>query len=132
MAVDSADFVRLDADRLFPAGSPTVIVDLIGTDESTRWSLDALGMGGRLVVLTTFPDRPQPFESRRLVFNEAAVLGSRYASRAEVIEAARLVANGDIDPVIGTVRRPGEVLDIHEQLSAGSLIGRGALDWRHP
>lgn len=60
----------------------------------------------------------------------AAVIGSRYASRAEVVEAARLVASGDIDPVIGTVRGPGDVLEIHEQLGAGSLIGRGALDWR--
>lgn len=130
LAVDSSHFEEMDADELFPAGPPTVIVDLVGTDDSTRWGLEALGMGGRFVVLTTFPDRFHNFAPRRLVFREGAVLGSRYASRTEVIEAARLVARGDVTPVIGTVRGPADVLDIHEQLNAGSLIGRGALDWR--
>lgn len=130
--VDSSDFSGIDAHRLFSGGSPTVIVDLIGTDQATRWSLEALGMGGRLVALTTFRDRPQRFESRQLVFREAAVLGSRYATRAQVTEAAELVARGAITPVIGAVSTPEGVLDIHQQLTEGTLIGRGAIDWRRP
>ena len=130
LPVDSSDFAEVDAGQLFPAGLPTVIVDLIGTDDSTQWGLQAMDMGGRLVVLTTFPNRPQTFESRHLVFQEASVLGSRYANRAEVIEAAELVASGEVVPVIGTVSGPPNVLDIHEQLQAGTLIGRGAIDWR--
>ena len=127
---DSSDFSGIDAHRLLPGGPPTVIVDLIGTTESTRWSLEALDMGGRLVALTTFRDRPQKFESRQLVFREAAVLGSRYATRAQVTQAAELVAGGAITPVIGAVAAPEGVLDIHEQLTEGTLIGRGAIDWR--
>ena len=127
--VDSTDFEDVPAVRLFSGGLPTVIVDLIGTTDSTAWSLDAMGMGGRLVVLTTFPDRPEPFEARRLVFREAAILGSRYATRSEVAEAARMVASGDIAPIVGRVAGAGEVLDLHRALESGSLTGRGALDW---
>jgi D-arabinose 1-dehydrogenase-like Zn-dependent alcohol dehydrogenase len=128
-AVDSSDFEDVPAVRLFSGGLPTVIVDLIGTTESTAWSLDALGMGGRLVVLTTFPDRPQPFEARRLVFCEAAILGSRYATRSEVAKAAQMVASGDIAPIVGRVAGAGEVLDLHRALESGALTGRGALNW---
>lgn len=88
-----------------------------------------MGMGGRLVVLTTFPNRPQVFEARHLVFRDASILGSRYASRSEVIEAAQMVANGEVTSVVGAVSGPDDILDIHRQLEAGDLVGRGALDW---
>ena len=129
-AVDSSEFEEVPALRLFPGGLPTVIVDLLGTAESTRWSLEALGMGGRLVVLTTFPDNAQPFEARRLVFREASIVGSRYATKSEVAQAAHLVATGEVSPVLGRVAGPEGVLDLHRLLETGGLIGRGALDWR--
>lgn len=126
---DSSDFGILEAGEIFSTGLPTVIIDLIGNDDSTQWSLQAMGMGGRLVVLTTFPNRPQVFEARHLVFRDASILGSRYASRSEVIEAAQMVANGEVTSVVGAVSGPDDILDIHRQLEAGDLVGRGALDW---
>jgi D-arabinose 1-dehydrogenase-like Zn-dependent alcohol dehydrogenase len=129
-AVDSSDFEQVPALRLFAGGLPTVIVDLVGTAASTEWSLEALGMGGRLVVLTTFPDNPQPFEARRLVFREASIVGSRYATKSEVAQAAHLVASGEVSPVLGRVVGPEDVLDLHRLLRIGRLTGRGALDWR--
>jgi D-arabinose 1-dehydrogenase-like Zn-dependent alcohol dehydrogenase len=110
--------------------APTVVVDLVGTTETTRWAIDHLAMSGRLVCLTTFRDRQVPFESRELVFRELEVLGSRYANTAEVSEAARLVADGSVRPVIGSVAEPESVLDLHDALVGQRLIGRGALDWR--
>ncbi len=128
-AADSSDFGSISPLRLFQGGLPTVLIDLVGTSESTAWCLDAMGMSGRLVVLTTFPDRPQPFEARRLVFREAAILGSRYATRSEVAAAAHLVAGGDIVPFIGEVSGPKGVLELHRHIESGDLVGRGALDW---
>lgn len=129
-AVDSGDFSSLGSGRLFPGGPPTVVVDLIGTEDSTRWSLETLGMGGRLVELTTFRGSSQLFEPRRLVFRETSILGSRYATVSELREAARLVDLGEVEPVIGGVQGPADVLDLHDQLLSGDLVGRGALDWR--
>ncbi len=130
VAVRSDDLVQVDAAAIFGDGPPTVVVDLLGIPGSMTWSVAALGMGGRLVALTTFRDRGEEVESRELVFREITLLGSRYANRAEVAEAARLVASGSIRPVIGTTRGPHDVLEIHDLLRTRALIGRGALDWR--
>lgn len=130
IAVDSSDFDAVGSGSLFGGMAPTVIVDLLGTDDSTRWGLDSLGMGGRYVALTTFPNRPQTFEARALVFRETSILGSRYANREELAKAAHLIATGDITPVIGKTTGPEQVLDIHRDIEADRLIGRGALDWR--
>lgn len=128
-AVDSRDFAAVDPIALWPDGPPTVVVDLLGTTASLAWAAAALGMGGRLAVVTTFPGRALPLDPRDLVFRELSVVGSRYASRAEVGLAADLVAAGRVRPVIGTVTGPDGVLDLHRQLREGALLGRGALRW---
>jgi propanol-preferring alcohol dehydrogenase len=130
VAVRSDDLAAVNADAIFEDGPPTVVVDLLGIPGSMGWSLGALGMGGRMVALTTFRDRTEVVESRELVFREISVLGSRYANRAEVAEAARLLAAGSIRPIIGATSGPGDVLEIHDMLRSRALTGRGALDWR--
>jgi D-arabinose 1-dehydrogenase-like Zn-dependent alcohol dehydrogenase len=128
-AVDSGDFGAVDPGGLWREGPPTVVVDLLGTPASLAWAGAALDVGGRLVVLTTFPGRHGELDPRALVFKEAAVLGSRYASVAEVAAAGRLVAAGRVRPVIGEVVGPDGVPAVHAALREGRLIGRGALRW---
>jgi D-arabinose 1-dehydrogenase-like Zn-dependent alcohol dehydrogenase len=130
VAVRSDDLAGVDAAALFGGGPPTVVVDLLGIPGSMGWSVASLGMGGRMVALTTFRDRTEEIESRELVFREISVLGSRYANRAEVAEAAHLVAAGSIRPIVGEIRGPHDVGEIHDMLRSRMLIGRGALDWR--
>ncbi|MGF1667593.1 MAG: alcohol dehydrogenase catalytic domain-containing protein [Acidimicrobiia bacterium] len=115
--------------HLFGGTRPTVVVDFVGTAATAAWAVTALDAGGRMVALTTFPGRPATFQHRDLVFREISLLGSRYATRAEVVEAAGLVADGHVTPVIGAVAPPADVLGIHDELRDGTLIGRGALDW---
>lgn len=126
--VPSPDFAALEPD-LFSGDAPTVVVDFVGTTASGSWGLESLALGGRLVALTTFTGRPVPFESRRLVMRELSVLGSRYANKAQVAEAVELVATGAVEPVIGATTGPDAVLDIHDGLRSGDMLGRGALDW---
>ena len=129
-AVRSDHLGAVDPTTLFNDGNPTVVVDLLGTAASHRWAIDGLAPGGRLITLTTFRDRAFEIESREMVFRELSILGSRFANRAEFATAAELVLSGAVEPIIGEVRGPAEVLDIHESLRAGSLVGRGALDWK--
>jgi D-arabinose 1-dehydrogenase-like Zn-dependent alcohol dehydrogenase len=124
--VDSSDF---GAARLPWSDPPDVVIDLLGTRESLKWALRALGRGGRLVVLTTFPGVEFPVSPRAMVFGELALLGSRYARRAELAMAARLVLEGRVRPVIGRRERIERVTEIHDDLRAGRLLGRGALVW---
>ena len=129
LAVRSDDFGTLEH-GIFDDERPTVVVDLLGTTETATWALDALGMGGRMVALTTFPGRQAAFSARDMVFREMSILGSRYSHRAQVVEAARLVTEGHVEPIVGSVAGPEEVLGLHEQIRSRRLIGRGALDWR--
>ena len=127
-AVDSSDFTSLPS--LFADGPPTVVIDLVGLDTAGSWAVDTLGPGGRLVVLTTFVDRPITMQYRDFVFREISLLGSRYATKAEVATAADLVATGKVQPVIGQVVGPDDLLSLHDRLRAGELVGRGALSWK--
>lgn len=128
--VDSQVFSSIDPDRLWSDGRPTVIVDLVGSEDGLAWSVAALESGGRLVVLTTFRDRHLPVNPRELVFRESTIHGSRYASRAEVMAAAELVASRRVRPVIGESVGPGDLLALHTEIQRGTLLGRGALVWK--
>jgi propanol-preferring alcohol dehydrogenase len=109
--------------------APDVVIDLVGTRATLAWATDALGPGGRLVVVTTFREVTAVVEPRRLVLGELAILGSKYASRAEVDEATELVVSGRVEPVIGRIVAPPEVAELHAALGAGTLLGRGAIRW---
>jgi D-arabinose 1-dehydrogenase-like Zn-dependent alcohol dehydrogenase len=129
-AVDSTDFAAVDGGGLWAAGPPTVVIDLLGTSASLAWATGNVAPGGRVVVLTTFPDGTGTLSPRELVFAEASVVGSRYASKAEVATAAELVASGRVRPVIGETVGPDDVLHLHTALRDGALTGRGALTWQ--
>ena len=109
--------------------APTAIVDLIGTLESLGWSVGALDMGGSLAVLTTFRDRSFPLTPREMVFRELRIVGSRYTNKSEVIEAAQLVADGRIKPVVSMIVAPEDIEQAHGALRHNTLLGRGAVRW---
>jgi D-arabinose 1-dehydrogenase-like Zn-dependent alcohol dehydrogenase len=125
----SRDFAQVDLRSVWGEERPTVVIDLVGTPASLSWSMEALGPGGRMVVLTTFRDVTFPADPRQLVFRELTVLGSRYASKAELMEAAELVARGRIRPVVSQVVSPDGVEVVHQALRSGTLRGRGAVVW---
>lgn len=125
---DSSDF---GAVRLPPAwdGRADVVVDFLGRPESLGWALRALDRDGRLVTLTTFRGVEFPVSSRDLVLSQLSILAPRYATRGQVDRAARLVAAGRVRPVVGRRERIARVEEIHDDLRAGTLLGRGALVW---
>jgi len=127
-AVRSDDFGALDP-TFWAEGPPTVVIDLVGSSASLRWAAASLDVRGRLVVLTTLHDRELVVVPREMVLAETTVMGSRYASRREVADAAALVASGRVRPVIGMQGGPESVPGMHAALRAGSLLGRGALIW---
>lgn len=123
-----ASFEEMDA-AVWADGPPTVVIDLVGTDDSLSWAAAALAPGGRLVLLTPFPGPSLSLAPRDAVNRELAVIGSRYASRAEVRLAAELVAAGRVRAVIGAEAGPDGLRELHDRLRAGTLLGRGLLRW---
>jgi len=127
-AVDSAAFDAVALPSRW-GGAADVVVDALGTPQSSAWALDVLAPGGRLVLLTTFRDVAFPVGHRDLVLRQAAVLGSRYASRAELLLAAELVETGRVRPIVSRTTGADRVGDVHDALRRGELIGRAALVW---
>ena len=125
----SRSFDKIDLKSAWGSSRPTVVIDLLGSQASVAWGMEALALGGRLVVLTTFRNVDLPMSPRDIVLRELTILGSRYASKAELTECAELVVSGRIHPVVSHVVPPEGVEDVHRALRDGTLIGRGALDW---
>ncbi len=108
-------------------GGATVAVDLVGSEATLEWTFRLLGPAGRMILLTTFPDIGVHVLSRQMVTGELTLLGSRYCSRAEVLAAARLVAEGRIRPIVSRVVALRDVETVHAMLREGTLLGRGAI-----
>ena len=126
--VDSSDFECIELPDPW-RGEADVVVDFLGSQASLEWSQGALAPNGRMVVLTAFPGVDFEASPRTLVFRQGSILGSRYASRYELLLAARLVAAGDVRPIVSDVVGPEDVDRLHEALRRGRLLGRGALSW---
>jgi D-arabinose 1-dehydrogenase-like Zn-dependent alcohol dehydrogenase len=127
-AVESRDFASVRLPASFDRGAD-VVIDLVGSPESLEWAIAAVRENGRVVALTTFEGVAVPVAPRDLVFKQASLLGSRYASRHELALAAELAASGRVRPVVSE-RVGADGLDaLHERLATGDLLGRGALIW---
>ena len=57
------------------------------------------------------------------------MLGSLYATRAEVMEAAELVVSGVVEPVVSEVVDPTGVPALHARIRSGDVVGRAAVAW---
>ena len=125
----SRSFEAIDLTPVWGQDRATVVIDLLGSRDSLAWGMTSLALGGRLVVLTTFRDVDVVMSPRDLVLREMTILGSRYASKAELMESADLVAAGKIHPIVSQVVPPEGVEDVHRALQEGTLVGRGAVDW---
>lgn len=103
-----------------------VAIDFVCAAGTTEAALGALGKGGRLVVLA---GHDQPFTAGITPFlrKELEVLGSRYATRQEVLESLELVARGELWPMV-TEKAPLEHAEaVHQRLDQGLVTGRAAL-----
>jgi len=106
---------------------PTVVVDTVGDLDTLRAAWDALAMGGRVVSLTTHHDRVFDAPMREYVVKEAAFLGSRYATKDEVVRAARMLADGRVHADVTARLSLDEVPAYHRRLREGDVHGMGVL-----
>ncbi len=103
-----------------------VAVDYVSATATLDAGFQALGKQGRLVTLG---GSGQPFQvsAKKLLNKELSVLGSRYVTRAEVIEALNIVARGEVWPLVSELRPMEEAEELHALLETGKVTGRAAL-----
>ncbi|MEY7850066.1 alcohol dehydrogenase catalytic domain-containing protein [Natrarchaeobius sp. A-rgal3] len=119
------------ADRLREAtdgDGPTVVVDTVGNIETLEDAWNALAMGGQIVTLTTHHERSFAPPLKEFVVREASIVGSRYATKEDVVRAARLLADGRIDPVVTERVGLEDVPDVHERIRNGESYGMVVLE----
>jgi propanol-preferring alcohol dehydrogenase len=103
-----------------------VAVDFVCSAETQQAACNALGKGGRMVVLSG-NGRPFMAEPGSFLRKELELLGSRYATRQEVLDSLDLVARGEVWPLV-TEKVPLEEAEaIHQRLDQGLVTGRAAL-----
>jgi propanol-preferring alcohol dehydrogenase len=122
------DFVARTREATPHGDGPTVVVDTVGDTDTLRDAWAAMAMGGQVVSLTTHHDRVFDVPMKEYVVKEGSFVGSRYATKDQVVRAARLFADGRIDPVVR--RRIGleEVPAVHRELRAGETFGTTILE----
>ena len=102
------------------------VIDYVCTPATLEAGVKALGRRGRLVILG---GAAQPFgvPARHLLLHEQEILGSRYATRAEILSTCDLVARGDIRPLVTEIRPLEDAELVHERVERGAVTGRAAL-----
>jgi propanol-preferring alcohol dehydrogenase len=103
-----------------------VVIDYVSTTATLETGAKALGRRGRLVTLG---GAGQHFRasSLEMLLKEQALLGSRYVSRAEVLEALDLCARREVWPMVTEIRPLKEAEAVHAMVERGEVIGRAAL-----
>ncbi len=62
-----------------------------------------------------------------MLTKEQAILGSRYVTRAEILEACDLVARGEVWPLVTVLKPLQEAEAVHDLVERGQVTGRAAL-----
>jgi propanol-preferring alcohol dehydrogenase len=103
-----------------------VAVDYVCTTATLEADVKALGRRGRLVILG---GAAQPFQvpARDMLTKEQSIFGSRYVTRAEILEACDLVARGEVWPLVTVVRPLQEAEAVHDLVERGQVTGRAVL-----
>lgn len=116
------------ADDLIAGGGVDVVIDTVGLDASLSLAERMTRRGGTIVLVGYAAKTSLAFATRRMVLDEIAVRGSRYASRDEMARAVAMVAGGSLQPVVGMVRPLARANEALDALEAGEVVGRAVLD----
>lgn len=103
-----------------------VAIDFVSSASTLEAAMAALGRGGRLVTLGGAGEAFRA-DARDMLVKELQLIGSRYASRQDVVESLELVARREIWPQVTEKRPLAEAEVVHEMLDKGSVTGRAAL-----
>ena len=103
------------------------VVDFTADTDLLTAAVEHLGPRGRLVCLASAAGVDVGVPTKALVRGEIDVMGSRYCTKAELRDAADLVASGAVEPVVSEVVGFAGVADLLERIVNDAVVGRGAM-----
>ncbi len=103
-----------------------VAIDFVSNASTLEPALAAMGKGGRLVTLGG-SGKPFNVDPAKVLRSEIEILGSRYATRQEVMNTLELVARGEFKALVTDKAPLVEAEALHQRLDKELIIGRAAL-----
>jgi propanol-preferring alcohol dehydrogenase len=103
------------------------ILDVVGTEATMALAIDAVAVGGRIVVVGYTPDT-LALPGKRIAQNELEIIGSRCGSRRELAQALALMAAGKVRSIVTDTAPLNEVNEALQKLKRGEVLGRLVLD----
>lgn len=100
-------------------------IDFVSTNQTLTDCFDSLAISGRLIKMASHPGVTISIPSRRL--GERIITGSRYATKAEFLQAIQFVHEQKISPIISKTSALEDVEQLHILLDRKELLGRGAI-----
>ncbi len=125
-AVESGE-VRAAVGDLTGGSGVDCVLDIVGTEATMAAGLDALAVGGRIVVVGYTPDT-FALAGKRVAQNELEVIGSRCGSRRELVAALGLTAAGKVRSIVTDTAPLAHVNAALAKLKSGDVLGRLVLD----
>jgi len=105
-----------------------VIIDFVSNHRTLGDSIRALGKGGRLAILGGGGvAKPTTASGEWIKSREIEVLGSKYATKEEVLFALDVVSRGEIWPRITETCLLKDVEAMHQRIESGLITGRASI-----
>jgi len=115
-------------------GQLDACIDFVGAPVTTANGISALGRGGTFVVVGVLPglrsDKSAVLSAdpMYLVNKEITIMGTRYATRAEIARSLGLVRDGKVKPIIGASFPLSQAEDALEAIRLNQVFGRVLID----
>ena len=103
-----------------------VAIDFVSNASTLEPALAAMSKGGRLVTLGG-SGKPFNADPAKLLRSEIEILGSRYATRQEVMDTLELVARGEFKALVTDKAPLAQAEALHQRLDKELIVGRAAL-----
>ncbi|MBA3842616.1 MAG: alcohol dehydrogenase catalytic domain-containing protein [Actinobacteria bacterium] len=109
-------------------GQFDAVFDFVSTPQTIRQGVDALGRGGVLVIVGASTGTADGIHSIDLINKEKSIVGSRYATRAEIQKSLQLVADGNVSVHIGARFDLPQIQDAFAAITSNAVFGRVIID----
>jgi propanol-preferring alcohol dehydrogenase len=103
-----------------------VVIDFVSSASSREAGFQYLGGSGRRVTLGGSGEAFK-IAAGPLLNKEATVMGSRYATKQEVMDTLALAARREVWPLVTEVHPLADADKAHDRVAAGEVIGRSVL-----
>jgi len=88
------------------------------------WSLPSTKSGGKLILVGYAPGRPFALDTMMMHYREHTVIGSRFVTKAGLLELIKLVEAGKIEPVVTKTLPFDQANEALEALRKKTYLGR--------